>query len=169
MKSNLVATVARSIPVVFSNALEPPNTVETTKNKHETFNTKTEMFQFVEFSNYLYQGSRTTAPTDTAAMLCVCAVARNATCLSRAINEIVGINHKQNGERYQVCKIMRVSCCILADWSLIAGYCSSVTDKLQWGKWENMRLLVIVGLFLWKICLNNRFESSGQLFWSILV
>lgn len=29
--------------------------------------------------------------------------------------------------------------------------------------------LAIVGLFMWKICLNNRFKSFGELFGAILV
>ena len=41
---------------------------------------------------------------------------------------------------------------------------------LQWGRMEKIcDVLLLYGLFMWKTYLNNRFKSSRELFWSILV
>ena len=43
---------------------------------------------------------------------------------------------------------------------------------LQWAAMEKMFYAILCyfsGLFIWKMCWNNRFKSSGELFWSILV
>ena len=52
---------------------------------------------------------------------------------------------------------------------------SRVVRRTDWGSWGKIGktnlgdVWQFVGLLLWKICLNNRFQSSGELFGSILV
>ena len=78
----------------------------------------------------------------------------------------------QSGHFSRIKKVTAVWLSHLACISRSRSSNSNNSNRLQWGKIGKRKLsdsLSLVGSFLWKICLNNMFKSSGELFWSILV